>query len=474
MEALPGMTEAEIRGRLFPDYGGEDAGIREMPDYGYVDKELMKHGVNLKLLWTEYCAECRQREKMPLMYSQYCNHYRKYRERSRATMHIPRKPGEQAEVDWAGTPAHITDRDTGDLIAAYVFVGVLSYSLYAYAEAFMKRDMESWINAHVNMLSHFGGTTKMIVPDNLKTGVDRTDWYTPQINRTYQEMAEHYDLAIIPARVRRPQDKPGVEGSVKVVTTWITAALRNEKFFSLKELNDTIELKLRELNDRPFQKKEGSRSEMFSRQEKSFLHPLPATRYELATWKHATVQFNYHVSVDSMQYSVPYEYLRHKVDVRVTRDIVEVFYGEMRICSHKRLYGHPSQYSTVPLHMPKDHREYMEWNGDRFIKWAEKAGVNTTTVVRAIFASQKIEQQGYRSCMGLLKLGDRHGVDRLESACERALSFTPRPTYKIVKNILASGQDRIADEDMKHDEDASANEFGFTRGAGYYGGKKND
>jgi transposase len=384
------VSDLDLEKKLFPEKASDEPS-RKYPDYDYIDNEMKRNGVTLKLLWNEYCEECRQCNELPLMYSQFCFHYQKHAEKKRATMHIPRKPGEQIEVDWAGDPAYVVDQDTGEMIPCYVFVGVLNYSMYAYVEAFFSMDMESWITAHIDMYQFFGGVTRMLIPDNLKTDVERSDWYTPKINKTYHEMAEHYDTAVIPARVGTPKDKPGAEGTVGIISTWITAALRNEKFFSLEELNREIHSRLDAFNRKPFQKKEGSRYSVFLTDEKPFLAPLPSVPYELAQWKQATVQFNYHISVDKMQYSVPYEYIKQKVDVRLTRNVVEVFYNNMRICSHRRLYGHPGQYSTIEAHMPEDHQKYLKWNGERFIEWAEKIGTNTTITVKSILASYKVE-----------------------------------------------------------------------------------
>lgn len=467
-----GTTDADLEQLLFPEKSVPTA-ERRQPDYAYIDKEMLRNGVTLKLLWNEYCEECRMSEELPLMYSQFCFHYQKFREKKRATMHIPRKPGEQIEVDWAGDTAQIVSADTGEMISCYIFVGVLNYSLYAYVEAFFSMDMESWITAHVHMYQYFGGSTRMLIPDNLRTGVDRSDWYTPKINKTYHEMAEHYDTAVIPARVRAPKDKPSAEGTVGVISTWITAALRNEKFFSLAELNREIHRRLEDFNHAPFQKKEGSRYSVFLAEEKPFLTPLPSAPYELSQWKQATVQFNYHITVEKMQYSVPYEYIRQKVDVRLTTSVVEVFFHNQRICSHKRLHGRPGQYSTYEMHMPEDHQKYLQWNGERFIAWAEKIGTGTTITTKSILASYKVEQQGYKACMGLLKLADKYSVERLEAACQKALSYTPHPSYKSVKNILATGQDRIAASQSQNDKtQPTTNNYGYTRGAQYYGGKK--
>ena len=459
-------TDVDLENKFFPEKNSSDSS-RKPPDYDYIDRNMMRNGVTLKLLWNEYCENCRQSNELPLMYSQFCFHYQKYTEKKRATMHIPRKPGEQIEVDWAGDPAFVVDRDTGELIPCHIFVGVLNFSLYAYVEAFFSMDLDSWIAAHVHMYQFFGGAARMLIPDNLKTGVEHSDWFTPKINKRYHEMAEHYDTAIIPARVRAPKDKPSVEGTVGNISTWITAALRNEKFFSLDELNKEIRYRLDAFNRKTFQKKEGSRYSVYLKDEKPFLTPLPSAPYELAQWKQATVQFNYHISVDKMQYSVPYEYIKQKVDVRMTRSVIEVFYHNTRICSHKRLYGAPGQYSTVEAHMPEDHQKYLKWNGERFVEWAEKIGASTAITVKSILTSHKVEQQGYKACMGLLKLADKYSVSRLEAACQKALSYTPYPSYKSVKNILTTGQDKASDNTLPQDN-TNPDDYGYTRGADYY------
>ena len=376
------MSDAELQKLLFPEVILPSS--RKQPDCEYIHKEMAKSGVTLSLLWDEYCQNCRLSNEIPLMYSQFCNYYRSYANTTKATMHIIRKPGEQLEVDWAGQTASIVDNVTGEMINAYVFVGVLSSSQYAYVEAFVSQNQECWITAHIHMYSYFGGVTRILIPDNLKTGVEKASWYSPTINKTYHEMAEHYGTAVIPARVRKPKDKPNAEGAVGVISTWITAALRNQKFFTISELNQAIREKLDEFNSKPFQKKAGSRLSTFLEEEKPALLPLPATPYELATWKIATVQFNYHISVDQMHYSVPYEYIKHKVDVRITRNVIEAFYHGLRICSHPRLHGRPGQYSTIQEHMPADHQKYTAWNAQRFTSWAESVGPNTLITIKAI------------------------------------------------------------------------------------------
>ena len=299
------------------------------------------------------------------------------------------------------------------------------------------------------------------------TAVDhkKSDWYTPVLHRTYHEMAEHYNIAILPARVRKPKDKPNVEGSVGNISTWITAALRNEQFFSLGELNAAIRERLNIYNANSFQKKECSRRGLFLGEEQPLLAPLPAAPFELAEWKQATVQFNYHIAVDQMYYSVPYQYIKDKVDVRVTDTTIEVFCHHDRIASHRRLYGRPGQYQTLTEHMPQDHQKYLEWNGDRFRRWADKIGPCTRKTVDAILTSGKVEQQSYRSCMGLLRLAEKYSRARLEQACERALSYTGRPSYKSIKNLLVPLKEPPATDVPEE----SSRPQGITRGARYYG-----
>lgn len=463
------VTDADLEKQLFPKSTSES--LRKYPDVEYIHKELMRSGVSLRLLWHEYCEECRVNQELPLMYSQFCHHYQKFAQTKRATMHILRKPGEQIEVDWAGQTATIVDRDTGETTPVYIFVAVLPFSQYAYVEAYLNMNQESWIHAHVNMYRFFGGATKILIPDNLKTGVAKADWYSPEINKTYREMAEHYQTAVIPARVRRPKDKPSVEATVGIISTRIIAALRNLKFFTITELNRAIRDKLIEFNNRPFQKKEGSRQSIFLSEEKPMLLPLPPTPFELADWKQATVQFNYHIQVEKMHYSVPHEYIKHKVDVRVTRNVIEVFYHNTRICSHPRLHGREQQYSTTLEHMPEDHQKYRMWDAERFIKWAQKIGPSTAITVKSILTSHRVEQQAYKSCMGLLKLADKYSITRLEAACAKALYYTPQPSYKSVKTILSTGQDKVTEDASKHHNNDTSSSFGFTRGADYYGGK---
>ncbi|NLL87188.1 MAG: IS21 family transposase [Syntrophomonadaceae bacterium] len=467
------QTDAKLHQLLFPEKCVSSS--RKIPDCERIHKEMAKTGVTLTLLWNEYCEECHLSGEIPLMYSQFCRYYRRYASTTKATMRIKRKPGEIMEVDWAGKTASIINNITGQTIPAYVFVAALPCSQFAYVEAFLSMDMESWITAHIHAYQYFGGVTRILVPDNLKTGVDRVSRPTPTINRTYNEMAEHYGTAVIPTRVKHPKDKSTVEGIVGIITTWIIASVRNQQFFSLKELNEAIFIKLDEFNEKPFQKKPGSRKSAFLEEEKALLLPLPASPYELATWKKAIVQYDYLIQVDKNKYSVPYEYIKHEVDIRVTSKIIEVFYHNHRIASHVRIYGEGNDPVILPEHMPNNHKQYLAWNSERFMDWARSVGPNTEVAMQAILSSHKVEPQGYRSCMSLMKLADKYSVNRVESACRKALSYTPSPNLKSIQTILKTGQDKIREgTNPEADSKKNAEKFGFTRGADYFGGKKYD
>jgi len=446
-----------------------------MPDLEYTHQELAKNGVTLTLLWKEYFENCRMENTRPLMYSTFCYQYQQFASRHKATLHVEHKPGERMEVDWAGDTASIKDNINGKPISVYVFVAVLPCSGYAYTEGFLNMNQESWIAAHVHAYEFFGGVTRLLIPDNLKTGVEKADWYDPIINKTYHEMAEYYGTAVIPTGVRKPKQKASVERAVGMLSTWITAALRNRQFFSLWELNEAMWQKLSDFNSKPFQKKPGSRESAFA-EELPFLMPLPSKPFEISVWRIATVQLNYHIAVDKMNYSVPYEYIKYKVDVRLTQNMVEIFYKGKRITSHKRLYGYNGQYSTVSEHMPEKHRQYTQWNAERFIKWACDIGPCAEQTVRAIISSRKVEQQGYKSCIALLKLADTYSAERLESACEKALCYHANPSFRSIKTILKTGSDKRGKNsrnEMLAKTEKNTQQYALTRGTAYYGGENN-
>lgn len=465
---IKNMSDRELASVL-SGKGGTARLNYKMPDYDYVHKELAREGVTLGLLWIEYCETCRLSGEVPYQSTQFNKYYSDYVRKTNASMAIHRKPGESIEVDWAGNTFKIKNAISGNDIDTYIFVAVLSYSGYAYVEAFLSMEQENWIQGHIHAFNHFCGITRLVIPDNLKTGVTKNNKYETIINKSYNEMAEYYNTAIVPARVRKPKDKPNAEGTVRIIGTWIMAALRNEQYFSLSELNTGIKIKLKELNEMPFQKKEGSRRSMFL-EEKPYLIQLPKHPFELATWKVASVQNNYHIECQSIYYSVPYEYIGKKVNVRITKNVIEIFYEGLRICSHKKSDGYLGKYITEKSHMPQSHQNYGEWNSERFLNWAKKIGTSTEIVIKWMLSSFRVEEQSYKSCMALLKLSDKYSMIKLEAACSRALQFTPRPSLKTVQNILKSGQENLIIES----ESDNTHKHGFTRGAGYYGGDGND
>ncbi len=465
-ESVRELSNERISQLLFGERS-DRFGLRREPDFEHIHKELAKSGVTLSLLWHEYCGVCRASEEIPFMYTQFCKRYREYAVVSKASMHIEHKPGEKLEVDWAGQTLPVIDSVAGTEAKAYLFVATLPCSGYTYVEAFMNQKLENWINAHINAYAFFGGVTRILVPDNLKTGVQNTSEGIATLNRAYEEMAEHYATCVIPARVRKPQDKPGVEKAVGIASTWIIAALRNQQFFSVSELNIAVREKLTEFNEKPFQKKPGNRREAFL-EEKGFLLPLPRSQYELSSWRVAVVGHNYCVAVDRMYYSVPFAYIKREVEVRMTRNVIEVFLDGSRVASHPRLHGKPGQYRVIPEHMPESHRIYHDWNEEQLRSWAHDCGPNVAEVVEEWFRSQTVKEQAYRICSALFRLADKYSAFRLDDACNRALNYTHNPSLKTIHSILKTGYDKLEKERQQARSDASAH--GFTRGAAYYGG----
>lgn len=468
-EDVKDLDDREVKRLLYPaDENGQQPQYM-MPDFERIHAELRRSGVTLSLLWVEYCEACRLVGQMPYKSTQFYKYYREFAQKHKATMVIHRKPGDIMEVDWAGDPAYLTDPVTGEPVKAYVFVAALAYSKYAYAEAFTDMKEASWIAAHNHAYLYFNGVTRILVPDNLKTGITSNTKDETVVTRAYQELAEHYDTAVLPARVEKPRDKPNVEGEVGVASTWIIAALRNGQFFTLGELNAAIREKLEELNAREFQKKGGSRHSMYL-EEKPFLRPLPTSPYEIAEWKACKVHFDYHVTAGGKYYSVPYEFIGKDVDVRLTADSIEVFYATERIASHPRLGPCDSLHSTLPGHMPEKHQRAGDWNASRFRKWADKFGPCTRAVIDCFFENVKIEEQAFKTCRALLHLADKYSVARLEAACAKSLSFSHRPSLRGVKAILNAGSDRLLDPEGQAQEGPSPH--GFTRGAKYYEGSE--
>lgn len=462
------LTNKDIEQLFYPGRGTNEG--RRLPDYEYIYNELAKPGVMLSLLWAEYCAKCEAEHTIPYQHTQFNEKYHAYAASKKATLRIKRKPGETMEIDWIGDTLKVYDSANCCEIPAYIFVAVLPCSLYGYAEAFPDMKSNHWIEAHVHAYSFFGGVTRILVPDNLKTGVIKNTRTELILNRSYHEMAEHYGTAIIPARPVKPKDKPNAEGTVKVLETWILAALRNRKFFTFQELNKAIHKKLEEFNAKPFQKKKGSRLSAFLEEERDFLMPLPASPYETAVWSTATIQPDYLITVGICKYSVPYEFIGKKVDIRAAENSIEVFYHGDRIASHvRKMYAPEPIY--LPEHMPENHRKFLEYNTESFLDWGKSMGHSTHLVIKHFLFMHKVEQQGYKSCASLMKLADRYGTDRLENACAKALSYTPNPSLKNISTILKNGQDKVVlTSESARVSNKESLKYGITRGASYYKG----
>lgn len=409
---------------------------KPLPDWSYIHKELKKKSVTLFLLWEEY----KETYSDGYEYSWFCNTYREWAGKVDATMRFNHRAGEKLFVDYTGQTIPVIDKNTGEIREVQIFVATMGASNYTYAEATWTQSLPDWVSSHVRAFNFLGGVPEIIVPDNLKSGVNKSCRYEPDINPTYQEMASHYRCVVIPARVRKPKDKAKVETSVKIVEQWILARLRNLKFFSLADLNNTIRELLVDLNSRSFQKLPGTRQSMFEELDKPALKPLPQRPYIYAEWKKVKPGVDYHIEVKGYYFSVPHQFIKKHLEARITQNTVEVFYKGKRVASHR--YDPSSRYTTLPDHMPEPHKKYAEWTPQRIISWAAKAGEATAQTVNAVMESRAHPQQGFRSCLGILNLSKEYTQERLEAACSRAMAIGS-PSYKSIQAILKKGLDRL-------------------------------
>jgi transposase len=432
----PELDDAAIENLLFPVTDKSIPAERRMPDMEYLYQELKRKSVTIQLLWYEY----KQANPDGYQYSQFCNLYRQWVKKLDLTLRQEHRAGEKLFIDYAGQTVSIVDPKTGEITEAQIFLAALGASNYTFVEASLSQDLPSWIKSHVHAFEFFGGVAEILVPDNLKTGVTNPCRYEPDINPTYQDLAEHYGTTVIPARSRRPKDKAKVESAVFVAERWILAALRNHTFFSLAELNRAIAEKLHDLNNRKFQKLNTTRRQLFETIDRPALKSLPSRPYEYAEWKKARVNIDYHIEIDRHYYSVPYQLAREQVDVRLTSSTVEVLFKNKRVASHQRDYR-KGAFITLTEHMPKSHQRYLEWTPSRIIRWAEKNGPKTQKLITRILDSRTHPEQGYRSSLGIMHLGKAYSPERLEAACERAL-FINAYSYKSVQSILKKGLDQ--------------------------------
>ncbi len=423
---------------LFASTHGAKPGSRRKaePDWAAIHHELRRPGVTLLLLWEEYRAI----HATGYGYSRWCDLYRSWEARLSPTMRQAHPAGERLFVDYAGHPVEVVDASTGELRAAQVFVAVLGASNYTYAEATWTQSLPDWTGSHVRALEFLDGVPRTIVPDNLRAAVLRANWYEPGINPTYRDLAAHYGAAILPTRVRRPRDKAKVEAGVLVVERWILARLRNQRFFSLAELNAAIAALVADLNARPMRKLGVSRRQLFEELDRPSLSPLPAEPFVYAEWRIRRVALDYHVDVDGHYYSVPHRLLREQVEARITARTIELFHKGERVAVHLR-GGLRGRHTTLPEHMPRAHRRHAEWTIERIGREAAGIGAATGQLTALILQSRPHPEQGFRACLGILRLVHTYGRDRVEAACARGLEIGAR-SYGSVQSILQHGLDR--------------------------------
>lgn len=430
------LDDAALDARLHPQrYVYPEFAV---PDFAHIHRELRRKGMTLQLLWEEYRAQARG---VPYSRSRFCERYLEFRQRLRRSMRQTYVAGEKLFVDYAGPTVPIIDPASGETSRAHIFVATWGASNYTYAEATARETKADWIAAHVNALSFFGGVPALLVPDNPRALIRDPDRYEPLGNRTYEALAAHYGCAILPARPGKPQDKAKVEAGVLLVERWILARLRHWRFHSLAELNTAVRQLLIELNDRPFQKLNGSRRSWFELLDRPALRPLPSTPFEYADFKRARVsRLDYHVEFAHHYYSVPHALVGQEVELRITRHTVEVLFRHQRVASHARSSVRGG-YTTVAEHMPASHRAHREWSPARLLRWAAAIGTATASLVQHLLESKPHPEQGYRACLGLLALARKYGDARLEAGCARAIALGAR-TRKSVASILAAGLDR--------------------------------
>lgn len=428
------INDTILEHKLFP--GKSKKSIRPALDYGYLLKEIRRPDATLSVLWEEY----KQQNPEGYQYSYFCDLFNAYRGKLNYSMRQEHKAGEKTFLDFGDSPLVIIDRQTGQETSTKIFVSVWGASNLMYAESSLDEKLATWISLNIHALEFYGCCSRAMVPDNLKSAVSKASRYEPDINPTYAEFAEHYGTVIFPARPYRPKDKSRAENGVKLAKRWILFRLRNQTFYSLSELNVAIRVQLTDFNRRIMKKMKKSRRELFELWDKPHALPLPEKRYEFAEWKKAKVQFNYHIAYDSHHYSVPYTFIHKEVDIKATRNLLEIYHRGNRICSHARSYKEHG-YTTVREHMPEQHAKYLEWTPERILSYAGKYGVSVKAMIQEVMARRRFPEQAYKSCMGIIRLEHTYSAERLNLACRRALEYRAY-SYRSVMNILEKRLDQ--------------------------------
>jgi transposase len=458
-----GVDDAELERRLYQPRGGADAKHFVEPNYQHLFRELARRGVTLQLLWHDYK---RENGENGYQYSHFTVMYRRWQKSLEVTMRQEHRAGEIMFVDFAGQTMPITDAITGHVSNAQIFVATMGASSYTFALALPDQSLPQWLRAHCRAYRFFGGVPRLTVPDNLRSGVSKTCLYEPDINPAYAEMAKHFGTAVVPARVRKPRDKAKVENGVQQVERWVLAPLRNHKFFHIDELNAALIEPLQWLNARRFAKLDTTRHALFCDVDRPVLKPLPEKDFEIAEWKcDVMVNIDYHVELDRRFYSVPYQLTGKRVDIRYTSTLVEILHKGRRVGLHQRLLGN-TRFVTEPGHRPKAHQRWADWSPSRLIKWGEGVGANVGVFISEVLEARPHPEQGYRSCMGVMRLVKRFGPARTEAACKRALALKSY-SYKSIESMLRTGVESLP---LKQSSAAtmSPREHVNIRGPSYY------
>ncbi len=416
----------------------EEEGGKALPDFAKIHEQRQRHRhLTLQLLWEEY----KQANPDGLQYSRFCELYQQWRSKLDVVLRQEYQAGEKMFVDWAGATIPIYDRQGGATQEGHLFVAVLGASSYTYAEVTADEQMESWLGAHMRAFEFYGGVPKLIIPDNTKTGVSRACRYDPELNPTYQEMALHYGVGVVPTRPYKPRDKAKVESGVLLIERWVIAALRHRRLFSVSEANQAVRELLAGVNQKPFRKRPGSRASLFAELDKPALRALPAEHFDRSEWTRARVNIDYHVAFDNNYYSVPHNLVQEVVEIRSTPTTVEILHKGQRVASHLRSHGH-GKALTVPEHRPKSHQAHLEWTPSRMVNWAQNIGPQTAQLFERILADKPHPEMGYRGCLGLIRLAEQYTPQRMEAAAQRAL-LTGACNYQSVKSILKHSLDAL-------------------------------
>jgi transposase len=456
------LSDEELQAKLYPPPRPRGS-TRQEPDYAALHQELKRPGVTLQLLWEEYRAGAGEQA---YRYSAYCEKYRAWARGLKRSMRQVHPAGERLFVDYAGQTVPVVDATTGEIRRAQVFVAVLGASNYTFACATWQQTAADWVGAIIETLVFIGGVPRLLVPDQPRALIANPDAYEPVTARLMQELGEYYGVAVLPARPGRPRDKAKVEVGVQIVERWILAALRHRRFFGLAELNKAIAALLAELNLRPFKKLPGCRRSAFEALDAPALRALPAQAMVLAQFKPARVNIDYHVAFDGHYYSVPHQHVGQAVELRITAATLEVLLRRQRIAAHVRS-AKVGGFTTQSAHMPASHRAHRQWTPAKLIDWGERVGAAAGAVVRWQMEHRPHPEQGYRACLGLMRLARQYGDERLEAACARAQSIRA-PNYRSIKSILECGLDRQG-ADLLGGTAAAMPSHDNVRGPGYYG-----